>query len=481
MAKKMWGGRFKKPIDPLFESFSKSIQYDYKLAQYDLVGSMAHVSILIKAGYLNSSEGAKLTNCLKAIYKKVKAGDFKPDFNEEDIHTQIQNMLLKSAGDVALKLHTCRSRNDQVVFATKLYCKDSLANVQKEIADFIKALSETADKNSGLIIPGFTHLQHAQPVLLKDYLGAYIQMLKRDSARLLSVSKNMKLTMGAGALAGTPIDAAKYKINIPGHGKVYSGPTAKISDKSSPEAIFLAIIKDMNAGNIEPAANSLDTVSDRDFVIEIISALSILAMHMSRMAEDLILWSTKEFGFVELDDAYCTGSSLMPQKKNPDSLELIRGNAGRIYGNLLSVLIMMKGLPLTYNRDMQLDKEPLFNSFEVVLAELKILAGLIKTIKFHKEKIEKHLQDESLYATDLVYYLVDKGIAFKEAHEIAGKLVRYSQEQGISIKSMTDENLKEFSPKFVKKEISPLFDPVVSVRAKKSVLRDRKQFRGHNT
>jgi argininosuccinate lyase len=294
-------------------------------------------------------------------------------------------------------------------------------------------------------------MQHAQPIYLKDYFIVYIEMLLRDSQRLENILKSMKITLGAGALAGTPIDAETYSIKASAYLK-------RLGDFSE-------------RFNIEATKNSVDTVSDRDFVIEIISALSILAMHLSRLAEDLIIWSTKEFDFVEIDEAFCTGSSLMPQKKNADVLELIRGNAGRLYGNLVSVLTMMKGLPLTYNRDMQLDKEPLFNSFEIVSSELKVLAGLIKTLKFNKEKIEEHLKDESLYATDLVYYLVDKKIPFKTAHTIVGNLVKYSLDNKIEIKQMPEPLLKKFSGKFVKKEIIKLFDPLVSVKSKKSIKR----------
>jgi argininosuccinate lyase len=313
---------------------------------------------------------------------------------------------------------------------------------------------ENLVKANDIIIPGFTHMQHAQPVYLKDYLGAYSKMLLRDYERLVYIGKNMKITMGSGALAGTPINSSEYNINL---------------EEILKEPRFIGL-KDLFV--IEPTSNSLDSVSDRDFVIEIISALSIVAMHLSRLAEDLIIWSTKEFDFIEIDEAFCTGSSLMPQKKNPDVLELIRGYAGRLCGNLVSVLTMMKGLPLTYNRDMQLDKEPLFDSFEIISKELKVLAGLLKTLKFNNNKIDKHLEDESLYATDLVYYLVKNGEAFKNAHTIVGELIKYSIDNNISIKAIPEDILKEkFSNKFIKEEIVGLFDPRVSVESKKSVKR----------
>jgi len=450
MAKKLWGGRFRKKPDPLVEEFTRSIQFDYKLAQYDLLGSMAHVQILKKAGILTSDEASKLDKGLGWIYTSVKKGTFKPDLKNEDVHTQIQNILQKKIGDLALKLHTARSRNDQVVFATKMYCRTELSRVQMNIAELGSALHKIAGKNKNLIIPGFTHLQHAQPVYLRDYLGAYYEMLLRDKVRLGHIGDNLKITLGAGALAGTPLAATDYALKasqlVRGQ-----GPGGSLS--------------------IEATQNSLDSVSDRDFVIEVLSALAIIGMHLSRLAEDLIIWSTKEFDLIEIDESFCTGSSLMPQKKNPDVLELVRGYAGRLYGNLVSVLVMMKGLPLTYNRDMQLDKEPLFSSIEIVSGELKALTGLIKTLTFNKEKIAEHLKDESLYATDLVYYLVKKKVPFKEAHDIVGKLVRHSQDHSVRIQDMPDLELKRFSDRFARKEVIRLFDPVVSVRSRHSIRR----------
>ena len=440
MAKKLWGGRFTKKTDPLVEEFTKSIRYDMKLARYDVFGSMAHAQVLKRAGYLKPAEAAKLVKALGKIYSDITKGRFKVDRNAEDIHTDIQNKLLASAGDVALKLHTARSRNDQVAFAAKVYCKMELGKLVAAISGLTDALGALTAKNKGLILPGFTHMQHAQPVYLKDYLSAYSAMFGRDAGRLEDIAKNIRISMGAGALAGTPIDASKYAIKVPGI-------------------------------DIVPTSNSLDTVSDRDFVIEILAALSILGMHLSRLAEDLIIWSTKEFGFIEIDEAYCTGSSLMPQKKNADVLELVRGYAGRFCGNLISVLVMMKGLPLTYNRDMQLDKEPLFGSVEVALDELNLMKGVVKTLAFNKAKIEQHLEDESLYATDLVYYLVDRGVAFKTAHTIVGTLIRYSQDNAIEIKSMTDKELKRFSDKFHREKLLKLFNPKVSVEAKRSIKR----------
>ena len=437
MSKKLWGGRFSKKTDPLVEEFTKSIQYDYILAECDLIGSICHVVILKKAKILKGTEAAKLTKALNEILISIRKGSFKLDINSEDIHTNIQNVLQDKVGDLALKLHTARSRNDQVVFATKLCAKGKIDEIKSDITKFVKGIETLAKKNKDLIIPGMTHMQHAQPVYLKDHMMAYAHMLYKDGMRLECIADNIHLTMGAGALAGTPIDAKHYNIK----------------------------------GTVEPTTNSLYSVSDRDFVIEILSALSITGMHLSRMAEDLIIWSTKEFDFIEIDEAFCTGSSLMPQKKNPDVLELVRGYTGRLYGNLVSVLTVMKGLPLTYNRDMQLDKEPLFNSFEIVSKELGVLTGLISTLKFNTDKIEKHLKDESLYATDLVYYLVGKDEPFTTAHSIIGKLIAYSIDNGVEIKNMTQDQLNGFSKKIIKSEIVKLFDPKVSVESKKSIKR----------
>lgn len=444
MGKKLWGGRFAKNTDPLVEEFTKSIQYDKKLARYDILGSMVHIRVLKAAGLLNVREFAALNAGLASLLNRLQKEAI-PE-KEEDIHTFVQNELQSSAGAAGLKLHTARSRNDQVVFAVKLYCKDMLAETIIAVFKLEQAFLGLAKKYDALILPGFTHLQHAQPVRLKDYLGAYVEMLKRDNQRLQAIKDSIRMTMGSGALAGTPIPAGKYSVRV-----------------DIPELLAIGV------DTVGPAVNSLDTVSDRDFVIEIIAALGIVATHLSRFAEDIILWSTKEFGFVDIDDAYCTGSSLMPQKKNPDVLELTRGYAGRVYGNLVSVMTMMKGLPLTYNRDMQLDKEPLFNSFEIVGSELKVLAGLVKTLVFDEKRIGEHLKDESLYATDLVYYLVGKGVAFKEAHAIVGKLVRFSLDNGIPVQSMAEAELKGFCAVIVKKEIDRFFDPAASVRLKRSV------------
>jgi argininosuccinate lyase len=449
MSKKLWGGRFTKPTDPLVEKFTRSIQYDYRLAEWDLLGSMIHVEILRRAKMLTISEAASLYGGLRSLYLSLKKGAFVPDPESEDIHTDIQNKLEKKVGDVALKLHTARSRNDQVVFATKLYCKIKLLELSELAAGLSTALCGLAGKNKDVIMAGYTHMQHAQPVYLKDHILAYDEMLKRDIKKLKFVFDSIRLTMGSGAIAGTPIKASLYSINVSKYLK--SG-----------------VLKGFN---IEPPVNSVDTVSDRDFVIETLGCAAGIGTHLSRLAQDLLLWSTKEFGFADIDEAYCTGSSLMPHKKNADALEMIRGYAARLYGNRISMLAMMKGLPLSYNRDMQLDKEPLFSSVEIVCGELAIMTGIVKTLKFNREKIAAQLEDEALYATDLVYYLVGKNVPFKKAHTIVGNLVRDSLGMPGGIRGMSDKELKKYSNEFVKKEVTGLFDPKISVGSKKSVKR----------
>lgn len=438
MAKKLWGGRFTKKTNPLVEEFTKSIQFDKKLAEYDCIGSLYHINVLKKAGILSPSEHKKLQKGLNEILKSLKSGKLKIDESFEDIHSLIQDLLEKKAGKAALKLHTARSRNDQVVFDVKLYSLDNILKTKIEIENLQNSFLKLAGKNIDIYMPGYTHLQHAIPVFLGNYLTAYYDMLDRDAKRLENALNNIELTMGSGALAATFIEAEKYSDVI-------------------------------NKIPVSATANSIDAVSDRDFVIEILSALGIIGMHLSRLSEDLILWSTKEFDFIDIDESFCTGSSLMPQKKNPDVLELIRGNSGKLYGNLMNVLTMMKGLPLSYNRDMQLDKEPLFNSFEIIQSELKVLAELLLNIEFKRENIEYQLQDETLYATDMADYLVQNGVSFKEAHSIIGNLIMHKLKNGLELLEMEDSELKKFHPKLNLKIVKLIINPKTSVKSKKSV------------
>jgi len=442
MAKKLWGGRFTKKADPLMEEFTKSVHYDYRLVEYDVMGSIYHVDILKRAKLISTLESSKLKKGLKDILSSIKKGTFKIDCNAEDIHSVIQSALEKKIGKLALKLHTARSRNDQVVFDVKLYSLDKLYKTLELSSKLIKVLKKKASQYKNLIVPAFTHLQPAQPVSMVYYLGAYMEMLKRDNRRLSDIADNIEVTFGSGAVAGTNIPARLYSIKGLPFGKT-----------------------------LKATRNSIDTVSDRDFVLEILSALSILGTHLSRMSEDIIIWSSMEFGFVELDDAFCTGSSLMPQKKNPDVLEIIRGYAGRLYGNFMSVLAMMKGLPLSYNRDMQLDKEPLFSSFDIVHGSLDLLSGIMNSVKFNRKKIGEQLENESLYATDMAHYLVEKGIAFKDAHTKIGNLIKYSLKKNKKIKDMSNLELKKFSKYLTKSVVKKIMNAQVSVKSKKSIVR----------
>jgi len=452
---KLWGGRFKKKTHDLVEKFTRSIQYDYKLAEYDCIGSLIHIKILKSADLLTSDEFSRLNKGLKKILTSIKKEEFKIDPTFEDIHSYIQHLLKKNSEtrNAALKLHTCRSRNDQVVFDMKVFCKTNVRDTQILLKKFELALLHLMRNNLDTFIPGYTHLQHAIPIFLAEHIQAYVEMLERDGKRLENALKNTEVTLGAGALAGTIIDATKY-----------NQATTKIFNETI---------------NVKATGNSIDAVSSRDFVIEILSALAILQMHLSRLAEDMILWASKEFGFIDIDDAFCTGSSLMPQKKNPDVLELVRGYSGRMTGNLVNVLVMMKGLPLAYNRDMQLDKEPLFDSFEIVQQELKVLAELFKNVKFDKANIDKQLDDESLYATDLTDYLVKNKVPFKEAHAIIGRLIRfkYKGKKEISLKDLNDEKLQTFHPLLTQKVLRKIMNPQTSVRSKKSVRRTKPKFR----
>ena len=441
---KLWGGRFSKKTNKLVEEFTNSIHVDQKLAKYDVLGSLYHIEVLKKAKLLTSAEHAKLGRGLNKILQDIEKGTFKIDPLFEDIHSCIQHLMEQSTGKVALKLHTCRSRNDQVVFDTKYYCIEQILGTREKLLDLRESLLSLMKKYEKMKVPGYTHLQHAIPVSLHQHLGAYSHMLRRDGARLSNALENINLTLGAGALAGTIIQSYKYNMEVESFLKSHSQ-------------------------SIKPTENSIDSVSSRDFVLEILSALAIIGMHLSRLAEDMILWTTKEFDFIDIDDAFCTGSSLMPQKKNPDVLELVRGYSGRLYGNLVSVLVTMKGLPLSYNRDMQLDKEPLFNSFEIVQKELAVLAELFKNVTFKKENIDKQLQDECLYATDLADYLVQNKLPFKEAHHTIGQLIQYKIKNNVEIRSLDAKTLKTFHPLLTPAVVKKIIDPEYSVNSKKSV------------
>ncbi|MBI4597282.1 MAG: argininosuccinate lyase [Candidatus Omnitrophica bacterium] len=445
--RKLWGGRFTKKTDPMVERFTSSISVDYRLAKYDVIGSMAHAKMLGKCRIIPSSDSQKLVKGLTRILRSIEAGRWPAparggpgtlDAGAEDIHTQIQQQLARGIGPVAKKLHTARSRNDQVSLDLRLYARSAVANLMGRIQEVQRALVSMAHKHVEVVIPGYTHLQQAQPVLLAHHLLAYVEMLERDRARLADARARIDvLPLGSGALAGTswPIDR-RYVAKLLGF--------SQVSD------------------------NSMDAVSDRDFALEVVSALAVLAMHLSRFSEDLILWSTAEFGIAALDDAFATGSSLMPQKKNPDVLELIRGQAGLIIGNLTGFLTMMKGLPLTYNRDLQWDKRFVFESVEASDDALTVLARLVYHVRIRRSSAARLLASDTLCATDLAEYLVKKGEPFATAHEIVGRIVAAAESQGNALRDFRWAQLQRFSPRFGRDALA-VMDPAQSVNRKRSL------------
>ncbi|MCF7887067.1 MAG: argininosuccinate lyase [Candidatus Omnitrophica bacterium] len=454
MSKQMWGGRFKKKISKDFFRFQKSIDFDWKLAEYDIYHSIIHTAALREAGILNKSEAKKLTDGLTDIFKEVQKGNFKPDSNSEDIHTDIQNRMEEKLGDLAQKLHTLRSRNDQIVFDQKWYCYKEGVYILSLLNVVLSSLNYLGNKYRDITLPGYTHTQRAQIVSFLDYTGAFFCMFERDFQRLDNFVKKSSIYIGSGALAGSAIPKSAYSEGI-----------KKFLKNIKPE------IKQAKSKTVK---NSLDNVASRDFVIEFLNILSILQMHLSRLAEDFILYSTKEFNFLDLPEEFCTGSSLMPHKKNPDFLELVRGSSGKIYGNLVSVLTTMKGIPLTYNRDMQLDKEPLFSSTETIEAELGVMCNFLKGVKLKKAQVAKALEDQELYATELVEFLVNKGVAFRVAHDIIGRLIRYSEDKSIKIKEMDDVDLAKFHKKLTAKEIKKIMTPEYAIASKKSLPKKRR-------
>ncbi|MCX7661168.1 MAG: argininosuccinate lyase, partial [Candidatus Omnitrophica bacterium] len=381
MANKLWGGRFKKKINPDFDKFQRSIQFDYKLAEYDIYHSLIHTLALLKMDILKPNEAKKLGEALREILKEVKNGKFKYNPESEDIHTEIQNRLNKKLGALALKLHSFRSRNDQIAFDERFYCTKEILEIMKLLLELQKEFLNLIREEGEEFFIGYTHTQRAQIIKFKDYILAYYWMFKKDHSRLDRFLKDLEIPIGCGALAGSYIKKEAYQEAI-----------------SKLRKSFKEVFKNIK---ITLSKNPLSDVSERDFLIEFLSILSILQMHLSRLAEDLILYSTKEFNFLILPEEFCTGSSLLPHKKNPDFLELIRGYTSRIYGNLVSLLTLMKGLPLTYNRDMQLDKEPVFSSVEIIKEELKILAKFIRKVKLNKKVISEAIkEDQNLYATE---------------------------------------------------------------------------------
>ena len=446
MAKKLWGGRFSKPIDPEFEDFSRSIRYDKVLAEYDALHSILHIRALHRSNLLSSEESATLLEALNTLLKEIKEGKFSPSSDEEDIHSAIQNILEEKVGKLALKLHTLRSRNDQIAFDVKLYSFSSALELWEALTEIIKSYYKLAKKYENAAFIGYTHTQRAQIILFSDHCKAYACMFDRDRERIEDYLKHVKVRIGAGALAGSSIHHSAYTEAI------------RIQD---PE----------DSLGIRAVENSLDHVADRDFVIELLSVSAIIQMHLSRFAEDMILYSTAEFDYIDLPEPFCTGSSLMPHKKNADLMELVRGKTGDIYGNLVSLLVTMKALPLTYNRDMQLDKEPLFRTIDTLLEELDEISRMIPDIKLNEDCIAKALSDEHLYGVEIADFLVNKGVAFKNAHDIVGKLVKYSEESGAKIREIPDEKLAEFHSNLTSEALKEIMTPDYAVKQKRSIKR----------
>ena len=414
----LWGGRFTKETDQLVYNFNASITFDQKFYAQDIKGSMAHVKMLAKQGILTEEEREQILAGLQEILDDVKSGVLEISDKYEDIHSFVEATLIDRIGEPGKKLHTGRSRNDQVALDMKLYTRDEIQELDGLVKELLNVLLTIMKENTETFMPGFTHLQKAQPITLEHHMGAYFEMFKRDRSRLCDIYKRMNYCpLGSGALAGTtyPLDR-EYTAELLG----FDGPTL----------------------------NSMDSVADRDYLIELLSALSTLMMHLSRFSEEVIIWNSNEYQFVDIDDAYSTGSSIMPQKKNPDIAELVRGKTGRVYGALMSLLTTMKGIPLAYNKDMQEDKELVFDAIDTAKGCLALFTGMLRTMKFRKEVMENSAKNGFTNATDAADYLVNHGVAFRDAHGIVGQLVLYCIEKDISLDDMTLEEYKAISPVF---------------------------------
>ncbi len=415
---KLWEGRFAAATAPIVEQFTASIGVDQRLAPYDIAGSLAHCHMLVTRGIIPATDGKRICRGLAEIEQEITQGTFRFDAADEDIHMAIERRLIEKIGPIGGRLHTARSRNDQVALDLRLFVRAEIGAILKSITAFQKALAATARKHVKVIMPGYTHLQRAQPILFAHHLLAYHEKLERDSERFADCRRRADvMPLGAGALAGTtfPID---------------------------PEQVA----RELRFARV--ATNSLDAVSERDFIVELLAASAILAIHLSRLAEEIILWSSSEFGFVSLPDDFATGSSIMPQKKNPDVAELVRGKTGRVYGNLVAMLTIMKGLPLAYNRDLQEDKAALFDTVDTVKGCLAILTALVPRLVVHGERMREATVDGFLLATDAADYLVTKGVPFREAHRIVGLAVRRCIESDRRLESLPIKEWRELSPQF---------------------------------
>ena len=414
----LWGGRFTKETDQLVYNFNASISFDQKFYKQDITGSKAHVKMLAAQGILTEAERDQILEGLDGILRDVENGTLKITDKYEDIHSFVEANLIDRIGDAGKKLHTGRSRNDQVALDMKLYTRDEIGEIDKLLKKLLETLLSIMEENIETYMPGFTHLQKAQPITLAHHFGAYFEMFKRDRQRLADIYKRMNLCpLGSGALAGTtyPLDREM---------------TAQL------------------LGFDGPTLNSMDSVSDRDYLIELLSAMSTIMMHLSRFCEEIILWNSNEYRFVEIDDAYSTGSSIMPQKKNPDIAELVRGKTGRVYGALTSMLTTMKGIPLAYNKDMQEDKELTFDAIDTVKGCIALFSGMVSTMSFRKDVMEKSAKNGFTNATDAADYLVNHGVPFRDAHGIVCRLVLLCIDRGIALDDLTLEEYKEISPVF---------------------------------
>ena len=434
---KLSAARLKVKNDQLVDEFNASIHFDKRLYRHDVKGSIAHAEMLASCGILTVEEAETISKGLLTVLGEIEAGSFVFRTEDEDIHMAVEKRMTEIVGAVGGKLHTARSRNDQVAVDIRMYLREEIEVISGYLAELVKTLTDKAEKHMGVLMPGYTHLQTAQPILVSHWLMAYVQMFRRDYGRMKDSMERMNFSpLGSGALAGTT-----FPIN-----------------------------RDMTAeklGFAAPTENSLDSVSDRDFALEFLSASAICQMHLSRFSEELIIFSTSEFAFIDLSDDFCTGSSIMPQKKNPDMPELIRGKTGRIYGNLISLLTTMKGLPLAYNKDMQEDKEPLFDSVDTIKASLRIFIPMIEKMGINAEKMTKAAKLGFSTATDLADYLVRKGMPFREAHHVVGSAVAFALDKRIDISELTIDELKSFSEK-IDNDIYSYITPEASVSSRKA-------------
>ncbi len=437
MTDKLLSGRFSQDTDAQVQAFTESVSVDAKLYREDIKGSIAHARMLASVGLLTEEEARAIIEGLEGIMKDIASGAFRFDPALEDVHMNIEAELTKRIGEPGKKLHTARSRNDQVATDLRLYAREGLDEIRKELRAFMGVLLEKADEHVDTIIPGMTHLQHAQSVSLAHHLLAYFEMMLRDHERIMQAIRRLNVSpLGSAALAGTPHPIDRF----------------------------------MTSGELgfrEPSRNSIDAVSDRDFAIEATFVCAVLMMHLSRLAEEIIIWSSEPFSYVDLPDGFCTGSSIMPQKKNPDVAELVRGKVGGIYGNLIALLTMMKGLPLAYNRDMQEDKKPVFETLGTTETCIRVMAGLVQGMTMRVENLARSLEEGYITATDIADYLTAKGMPFRDAHRVTGEIVSHLTRQGRRFTDLTLDELKAYSD-LIEEDIFQVMDPASSVDARKS-------------